>query len=816
MPLLQDMNNFFDNAVAGKPVITAGTPEGVILPTVEELNEKYPQTMLPVTPGVANAVNIFYHNLTVAGYNLDELRPALDETQSSLVLSCAGSGKTTFMVLKLIHDFLTNTFDEVVDGQCRRAKVLVSTFLKTGAEELREAFERQCLKLQVHGIVSDNITFSTLHAEYYAILKSLNVPLQITTEEENMEHLRTAVRQLGIRSHDSNGSSRELTTEGYGDLACIMTYARGRIDDEKYKHPLMSSYTINATLLEKLIEFCKKQRQCVNKYDFEDLQEVVYNGIKTNPNFAQMVASRYSYIYIDEFQDTSQVQYEILKTYIAAAKRTIVIGDDDQCIYSWRGSDVNIIAHQFEADWNPAVHLFTVNYRCGSNILATIAPSIEKNSTRHAKALRAYNTGGSVTIHDSEDVDLVMQEIASSLQLGHSVGVLGRTNFDLLAPAILLEFDGTIPFSLSKAVGITGAVPKQVLGCIKLITRRYTEEFPELLRLFLGRDGRFGQGKYEVNAVAKVLHDNKGISLKSIDADDMKQSCPNLWENLVQKLQTFKDDKDTYVYMLKYLRANQYRSDTPFNLRARMFCTFVIDLVLHHSKIQGMTIHELDDLFTDILPTRLTKRSYANNSRRKDDIKVHLATVHEAKGKEWDSVILWNDTDGAFPAKVGTHNPTQAEFEEERRLHYIAFTRAKQRLVVFTDNNRMSPFLKECNLYAMGQTQGMQTPTTPLMTKKRAANMTDTGIDFVASLVSAGMSDDKNMRIAAHNLCTYFDDDLNKAASLLEQTYNEAQGAGELDAYGDDIDACFAAVLTKALFSLLDTVEAEAKAAGTA
>lgn len=824
--MLQDMHSFFDNVVAETPVKTAvkqsDTP--VSLPTLEELNAQYPNTMLPVTAGVPNVVNIFYHNLTVAGYNLDELRAALDEQESALILSCAGSGKTTFMVLKLIHDYLTGVFNEEVEvktpygvqKQTRQARVFVSTFLKTGAEELREAFERQCIKLQVHGIVSDNITFSTLHAEYYAILRGLNVPIQLTTDEENNEHLHNAVRHLGIKSHDSNGSSKDLTAEGFGDIACIMTYARGRIDEQKYKHPLMSSYTMNAAILEKLIEMCKKQRQAVGKYDFEDLQEVIYNGIKGNPAFAEMIGQRYKYVYIDEFQDTSQVQYEILKTYIAHAKRTIVIGDDDQCIYSWRGSDVNIIAHQFEQDWHPKVHLFTMNYRCGSNILAAIAPSIARNSSRHDKPLRAYNTGGDVTVHDSEDVDLVLQEIKTALQQKQTVGVLGRTNFDLLAPAILLEFDGTIPFSLSKAVGITGAVPRQVLGCIKLITRRYTEEFEDLLRLFAGREARYGAGKFEASAVARVLHDNRELSLKTMDPDDLKTSCPNLWENLVQKMRTMPTDKDVYVYMLKYLYNNQYRSDTPFNARARMFCTFVLDLVLHNSKVQNMSISDLDELFTDILPTRLTKRAYANTGKRKsENIQVHLATVHEAKGKEWDSVILWNDTDGAFPAKVGTHNPTQEEFEEERRLHYIAFTRARKRLVVFTDSRKPSPFLRECNLVTNTESRGVQTQPTQILTHSRVVTREpDEGIDFLMMLTEARFSEDKSLNTAANNLCTYYEGET-RAAEEVQHVYTEMQDGGELEQYGEDAQACFNAAVTKLLFALAFKEMEQAKAAGT-
>ena len=86
------------------------------------------------------------------------------------------------------------------------------------------------------------------------------------------------------------------------------------------------------------------------------------------------------------------------------------------------------------------------------------------------------------------------------------------------------------------------------------------------------------------------------------------------------------------------------------------------------------------------------------NNRMDKNSRVKLTTVHEAKGKEWDSVYIWNDNDGVFPAQVGQRGLTPAEYEEERRIHYIAWTRAKEKLVIFADKNNCSPFLNECDI----------------------------------------------------------------------------------------------------------------------
>ena len=113
---------------------------------------------------------------------------------------------------------------------------------------------------------------------------------------------------------------------------------------------------------------------------------------------------------------------------------------------------------------------------------------------------------------------------------------------------------------------------------------------------------------------------------------------------------------------------------------------------MEHDEVKDMNLEELHTLFTETLPAKFNKRI---NSKQRTFIK--LTTVHEAKGKEWDSVYIWNDFDGCFPNCVGGRELSPDEFEEERRVHYIAWTRARKKLTVFTLSERMNGgFLKEC------------------------------------------------------------------------------------------------------------------------
>ena len=763
--------------------------------------------LYPLSPTTNNVMEKFYKNLEKLGYNLDELKPALEQSGTSLIISCAGSGKTTFLELKLIHDYLSGELFEdkplnTADGvrmQKVLSRVFISTFLKTGAEELKNSFDEKCTELCVQGICADSLTFSTLHAEYYAILHELGVKLKIMSDEDANAALARACKALSIRSRSKTYGS--LGKDELADIACIVTYARNRIDADRYKHPLAEEYGITPAILDKLIELFHGYRKAEDAYDFEDLQELIYQGITTNPAFAQMIASRYKYIFIDEFQDTSQIQYQVLKTYISGAQKTIAIGDDDQCIYSWRGSDVNIITKSFREDYNPAIHKFTVNFRCRAGILAPVVSSIKRNKNRYDKDLTAFKSGGLVVRRNTSNVNDLMIEINDALANQYSVGVLSRTNFDLLAPAILLELADSVPFSLSKSVGINSYIPRQVFGCLKLLTRRYTEEFEGLLKAFCGR-----YREREARTITDILNNQPEMRLSLFKDEDLAYSCPDLYANFFKPVRSAADPVSAYITLLKYLSNNYYTGDSPFALRGRLFISFVIDLICNHSKLKGLPVEDLDELFTDVIPSRLSKRAYSKSG---SSARVRLTTVHEAKGKEWQAVVIWNDINGVFPAQVGRHQITEAEFEEERRLHYIAFTRARERLTVFTSETNPSPFLLECDFDAK-----MTAVVEGAPSEERKTLTTKTGIPvedkFRSTLAEMMVTTDTDINVKTLNLLAYFQYDQERVLTEIRRMYGVLQNSGQLSGAGGDFGIEFRWCVECLLIEIMSKTAAQA------
>ena len=644
----------------------------------------------------ANTYNIdrskeFYEKLKVCGVNIEELHDIFECKDNALIASGAGSGKTTALVLKILHDHYCGLCDKVieipsVDGNNFvrvPSNILVTTFLKSGAEDLRRSFYEWAEKLNIGGLDNTKIVFKTLHAEVYDALKSMT-GTKPEIVSDGQKYIRNSMKKFGIRSVLSR--SRTVTLEEIRDVECILAYARNRLDDKKYSHPLMSDYKIDQVILDGILKDTKMQRQLEQVVDFEDLQELLLEALKKYPNVRQNIKDRYDYIYCDEFQDTSQLQYAILEFYIEGCKRVIAIGDDDQCIYSWRGSDINIITHYFIDDFKPKVFKLTTNYRCKANILNAVISSITKNENRVEKSLRSYKEGGELNVLMNHSVDELIKRVKDDVNKGLTVGIISRTNNDLLVPALILELGGGIEFSISKQLNVRARLPKFVFGCIELVTKRYSDTFEDYFKQLLSF-----YAKDEASIMSQVLLNNKDKSIFNIPEEDFN-NVEELYDVLLKPMRdaynSSKGEKEAYRVVLWVLR-DTFKGVSPYAKKARELFNYVLQLI-DSDICKDMELYEFDNLLNDVIPLYLSKRIEKTNAP------VKLTTVHEAKGKEWDSVYIWNDNDGVFPAQVGQRPLTDAEYEEERRIHYIAWTRAKEKLTVFADNTNESPFLSEC------------------------------------------------------------------------------------------------------------------------
>lgn len=603
---------------------------------------------------------------------------------------------TTTLIFKIMYDIISGEATKIVninDNNIRVTdKIWVSTFLKSGAEELKKRLGIAQTEMGYFD-TSDGIVFSTLHAEFKRALTAMGVKLNLMSNSDCISMIKKTADSLRIRH--KNG--KNLTQEDYYQIQGIITYARNRLDNKRYDNPACEEYGITPIILDSLIDGYKKRRDVENKHDFEDLQELLYDALYTNPNPAvqKFISERYNYIYLDEFQDTSQIQYAILKWYGvnylsqntgSARGKMVAVGDDDQAIYSWRGSDVDIITWQFEQDFSPVVNQLTTNYRCPNNILEPVINSIVLNKKRHIKELKSSREGGEMYAYSFADnrgmIMRLMNDIEEDLQKGYNIVILCRTNFDGMIPAFTLEQQHRFDFSISGTnMTLNSALPRSIFRCASLFTERSTNAVRQSLELLVGR-----QNAWKIKEFVYVLQNDKE-SIFTIDLEDIKFSVPFLYD-LISTLREYRnrnEDIEGLKYLYNYMMTEVYQGDSTYCENARAYIELLLVIIDTHNFDNVFDFCEKIQEYSDNLVLRVGKPK----------VPIQIATVHEYKGKERDSVYIWNDSTDIFPSKRADLS-NEEELEEERRVHYIAWTRAKKKLTVYAKRGQQGRFLIEC------------------------------------------------------------------------------------------------------------------------
>lgn len=620
------------------------------------------------------------------GFDMSQLIDVLKCKGNQLTISCAGSGKTTSLVFKVIYDIKTNQATKIstVNGNQIRVldKIWVCTFLRSGADELQVSLRKWQRRLHCVD-TSSAIQFSTLHAEFKRALNAMGVETNIISAKKNSSLLKDVVSRYALKNQDG----RDLNAENMRDLEGALTYTRNRLDEKRYENDTYQELNIGAIIIDSILIEWKHARKQLGMCDFEDLQEMLYEEccVKNNEKVINFLSKRYNLIYIDEFQDTSQIQYELIKVYGSCAKQVMAIGDDDQTIYSWRGSCNDIIRNRFEQDFMPVRTNLSINFRCPENILEAIKPSIQNNKERFDKNLVSYKKGGEVRLGVFPNYarmvnklgDLIYQDVKDNM----SVAVLCRVNSDGLMPALIFDKLNLFSFSISgEGMTLDSYIGRTVLSIIRLMTDKSTQAVKNALNLLT-------YDSYSINNLMKVCKTNK-LSIWTINARDLQYSCPSI-ASLVLDWREYRETNGEIPTLQKILedyRLKVFNRDNQFNEVVRSVIMSVEALLTYFNySYADEFLMELEDI-----NERLKGRKDAKKAQ------IRIATVHEFKGKEADSVYVWNASRHVFPYRSA--EDSVEEMEEERRIFYIANTRARKRSSIMTIKGRESMFLSEMNL----------------------------------------------------------------------------------------------------------------------
>ena len=361
------------------------------------------------------------------------------------------------------------------------------------------------------------------------------------------------------------------------------------------------------------------------------------------------------------------------------------------CIYSFKGSDSKILTEYFDSDFRPTHCALSYNYRCPSNILKPIIPSIHKNADSASQNIIPYKTGGEMNIFTFNNYKTMLQHLISEVQgdldRGMKVAILCRTNFDGIIPAFSLESSRACNFSISsQSMTMNSPLPRKLMNVSSIFIEKSTPAVRETLSMFAPRTSA-----YNIKLLVDTLKMNN-LSIWDIPMEDIDHSCKYLAEFIKGVKSVFmydgirhKDKElDALIYTYQWLLARVYKGDSAYSANARAYIETLL-YIIEDGKFSSIYEY-LDEL--DVINHRLQGRIGRSSAS------VMIATVHEFKGKECDSVYVWNDSDGVFPS-AKCKEEDEEQLAEERRVHYIACTRAKHKQTILSLTNKLGRFVQE-------------------------------------------------------------------------------------------------------------------------
>lgn len=621
---------------------------------------------------------------------LNDLNPsqqeAVKQTENALlILAGAGSGKT-----KTITSRLAYLVGEVgIDP----SSILTLTFTNKAASEMRD----RAMGLLKH--MDIDVIYPPLLCTFHKFgLIFLKFNIERLGRKNSFVVIDTDDKKRIIKSFGSDIPTPTLASEisRYKNSLLSPQMARDRAEQQYYQKI--------ANIYEKYEENLSQN----NLVDFDDLLALTYKILNENEDLCKQTSQRYQYVMVDEYQDTNDLQYKLLEKLCLTHNNICVVGDDDQSIYGWRGANIKNIL-EFEDNFkNTKVIKLEKNYRSTNQILKVANELISHNRGRLGKKL--YSVNG-----DGKDVDFIEadDEILESNIIAKRINRLISEGVNPKQIAVLYRINA---LSRSLEEGLNKEhISYRMVGGVKFYERAEIKDVISYLRIIANPNDDFsfrrvinrpkrGLGKVTLEKISKGAYDNKmsmyeflkspSISLEKIlskkalaslkkfvtQIDDMIEVSENATYDIVDKIES--------EFKLK-----EYYSKLPDSA----------DRVSNIDEFYGLfrdQVKQMPDISIDGFLNELALQSEQDQI---DNEHISIMSVHASKGLEFDYLFVMGLEEGFFPL-IGDGS----DVEEERRLGYVAFTRAKKELVLTTSRTRYykgrradltkSRFLTECGV----------------------------------------------------------------------------------------------------------------------
>ena len=576
-----------------------------------------------------------------------------------MVLAPPGSGKTLIVTERTRY--------LIEESGVRPDQILVTTFTRYAAREMKERFERLTAGKNYP------VTFGTFHSIFYGILKcAYGIGANnLMSEKESSVLLQEVLDQTNIESTPEVEDEEELVRELLREV--------GMVKNGLYHLKDFHSKYLTQDEFAEVFRSYEHQKKELKKFDFDDMLVQCYALFRKKPEILQGWQKRFQYILIDEFQDINRVQYEVIRMLAAPRYNLFVVGDDDQSIYGFRGAKPELMLYMKQEFPSLRTISLTVNYRSTEFITGAAARVILHNDTRFYKRVQSFRGRGQnvhvqEVLDEQEEAQYVTEEIQKKLDQGIKPGeiaVLFRAAVQARMISEILS-EHRIPFEMRDYVTnfYRHFIVKDMMAYLQLAAGKRDRS------LFLTICNR------PLRYLARNSMENRQVNFEDL----RKFYCDKDW--MLDIIDQFDVDVRMMKNMAPYAAIQYIRKKIGYD-----------DFLKEYAEKHQISWKQLMDVMAELEERSKNFKSYdeweihiakytqeleeqqakARKIKGERENKVQLMTIHSAKGLEFEDVFVIHANEGEIPHQKAEKKD---EIEEERRLFYVALTRAKNNLCI--------------------------------------------------------------------------------------------------------------------------------------
>ena len=576
-----------------------------------------------------------------------------------MVLAPPGSGKTLIVTERTRY--------LIEESGVRPDQILVITFTRYAAREMKERFERLTAGKNYP------VTFGTFHSIFYGILKcAYGIGANnLMSEKESSVLLQEVLDQTDIESTPEVEDEEELVRGLLREVGMVKN-GLCHLKDFHSKYLTQDEFA-------EVFRSYEHQKKELKKFDFDDMLVQCYALFRKKPEILQGWQKRFQYILIDEFQDINRVQYEVIRMLAAPRYNLFVVGDDDQSIYGFRGAKPELMLYMKQEFPSLRTISLTMNYRSTEFITGAAARVILHNDTRFYKRVQSFRGRGQnvhvqEVLDEQEEAQYVTEEIQKKLDQGIKPGeiaVLFRAAVQARMISEILS-EHRIPFEMRDYVTnfYRHFIVKDMMAYLQLAAGKRDRS------LFLTICNR------PLRYLARNSMENRQVNFEDL----RKFYCDKDW--MLDIIDQFDVDVRMMKNMAPYVAIQYIRKKIGYD-----------DFLKEYAEKHQISWKQLMDVMAELEERSKNFKSYdeweihiakytqeleeqqakARKIKGERENKVQLMTIHSAKGLEFEDVFVIHANEGEIPHQKAEKKD---EIEEERRLFYVALTRAKNNLCI--------------------------------------------------------------------------------------------------------------------------------------